>query len=130
MNYFFPCNSENPPPPFPSPTPLNTQRSFYILIINDKVLVLCGNWLSKFSSNLHVLRPTESEKKGFYESVCLSRFALCSIYNIEDVNYILLKLINLLLISNEKGNSIYLRICQGTFRTFSWVENFGDTVSR
>ena len=46
--------------------------SFYILIMDEKVLVLCEKWLSKFSSNLYVLRPPESEKKGFYESVCLS----------------------------------------------------------
>ena len=33
---------------------------FYILIINEKVLVLCEKWLSKFLSNIHVLRPLES----------------------------------------------------------------------
>ena len=37
-------------------------------------------------------------------------------YNIVDVNYIFLKLLNLFLILNEKGNSIYLRLYrpQGT----------------
>ena len=37
-----------------------------------KVLVLCEKWLSKFSWNIYVLRPPESEKNGFYGSVCLS----------------------------------------------------------
>ena len=46
--------------------------NFYILIMDEKVLVLCEKWLLKFSSNIYVLRPPESEKKGFYESVCLS----------------------------------------------------------
>ena len=31
-------------------------------------------------------------------------------YNIENVNYIFSKLLNWFLISNEKGNSIYLRL--------------------
>ena len=34
----------------------------YILIINEKVLVLCEKLLPKFSSNLYVSRPPESEK--------------------------------------------------------------------
>ena len=46
---------------------------FYILIMDEKVLVLCERWLSKFSSNLYVLRPPESEKTVFTKvSVCLS----------------------------------------------------------
>ena len=46
---------------------------FYILIMDEKVLVLCEKWLSKFSSNLYVLRPPESEKMVFTKvSVCLS----------------------------------------------------------
>ena len=46
---------------------------FYILIMDEKVLVLCEKRLSKFSSNLYVLRPPESEKMGFTKvSVCLS----------------------------------------------------------
>ena len=45
----------------------------YILIINEKVLVLCEKLLLKFLSNLHVLRPPESEKTIFKKvSVCLS----------------------------------------------------------
>ena len=37
----------------------------------EKVLVLCEKWLSKFSSNLYVLRPSESEKRVFTKvSVC------------------------------------------------------------
>ena len=45
---------------------------FYILIMDEKVLVLCDKWLSKFSSNLYVLRPPESEKVVFTKmSVCL-----------------------------------------------------------
>ena len=48
-------------------------RYFYILIMDEKVLVLCEKWLSKISSNLYVLRPPESEKRVFTKvSVCLS----------------------------------------------------------
>ena len=36
------------------------QVIFYILIMDEKVLVLCEKWLSIFSSNLYVLRPPES----------------------------------------------------------------------
>ena len=52
---------------------------FYILIMDEKVLVLCEKWLSKFSSNLYVLRPPESEKIVFTKvSVCLSvRLSVC-----------------------------------------------------
>ena len=39
--------------------------NFYILIINEKVLVLCEKLLLKFSSNHYVLRPPESEKTFF-----------------------------------------------------------------
>ena len=47
--------------------------TFYILIMDEKVLVLCEKWLSKFSSNLYVLRHPESEKVVFTKvSVCLS----------------------------------------------------------
>ena len=47
--------------------------NFYILIMDEKVLVLCEKWLSKFSSNLYVLRPPESDKMVFTKvSVCLS----------------------------------------------------------
>ena len=47
--------------------------NFYILIMDEKVLVLCEKWLSKFSSNLYILRPPESEKTVFTKvSVCLS----------------------------------------------------------
>ena len=35
---------------------------FNILIMDEKVLVLCEKWLLKFLSNLYVLRPPESEK--------------------------------------------------------------------
>ena len=46
---------------------------FYILIMDEKVLVLCEKWLSKFSSNIYVLRTPESEKMVFTKvSVCLS----------------------------------------------------------
>ena len=46
---------------------------FYILIMDEKVLVLCEKWISKFSWNLYVLRPPESEKTVFTKvSVCLS----------------------------------------------------------
>ena len=39
----------------------------------EKVLVLCEKWLTKFSSNLYVLRPPESEKTVLTKvSVCLS----------------------------------------------------------
>ena len=39
----------------------------------EGILVLCEKWLSKFSSNLYVLRPPESEKVVFTKvSVCLS----------------------------------------------------------
>ena len=45
---------------------------FYILIMDEKVLVLCEKWLLKFLSNLYVLRPPESEKTVFKKvSVCL-----------------------------------------------------------
>ena len=52
-------------------------KFFYILIMDEKVLVLCEKWLSKFSSNLYVSRPPESEKMVFTKvsvcpSVCLS----------------------------------------------------------
>ena len=44
------------------------------------VLVLRKKWLSKFSSNLHVLRPPESEKTVFTKvSVCL--FVCLSVCN-------------------------------------------------
>ena len=47
--------------------------AFYILIMDEKVLVLCEKWLSIFSLNLYVLRPPESEKRVFTKvSVCLS----------------------------------------------------------
>ena len=39
--------------------------AFYIFIMDEKILVLCEKWLSKFSSNLYVLRPPESEKMVF-----------------------------------------------------------------
>ena len=46
--------------------------NFYIVIMDEKVLVLCEKLLSKFSSNLYVLRPPESEKMVFTKvSVCL-----------------------------------------------------------
>ena len=46
---------------------------FYILIMDEKVLVLCEKWLSKFSSHLYVLRLPGSEKTVFTKvSVCLS----------------------------------------------------------
>ena len=49
-------------------------RSFlHSHIMDEKVLVLCEKWLSKFSSNLYVLRPPESETRVFTKvSVCLS----------------------------------------------------------
>ena len=51
---------------------MGSQVPFYILIMDEKVLVLCERWLSKFSSNLYVLRPPESEKMVFTKvSVCL-----------------------------------------------------------
>ena len=41
--------------------------------MDEKVLVLCEKLLSKFSSNLYVLRPPESEKRVYTKvSVCLS----------------------------------------------------------
>ena len=47
--------------------------NFYILIMDEKVLVLCEKLLPKFSSNLHVLRPPKSEKVVFTKvSVFLS----------------------------------------------------------
>ena len=54
---------------------------FYILIMDEKALVLCEKWLSKFSSNLYVLRPHESEKRVFTKvcpSVCLSVCRSCA----------------------------------------------------
>ena len=52
---------------------------FYILIMDEKVLVLCEKWLSNFSSNLYVLRPPESEKRVFTKvSVCLSVCRSCA----------------------------------------------------
>ena len=48
-------------------------KVFYILIMDEKVLVLCEKCLLKISSNLYVLRPPESEKMVFTKvSVCLS----------------------------------------------------------
>ena len=41
------------------------KKNFYILMINEEVLDLCVKWLSKFSSNLYGLRPTESQKTVF-----------------------------------------------------------------
>ena len=46
---------------------------FFTFSSYEKVLVLCEKLLSEFSSNLHVLRPTESEKTVFTKSVCLLR---------------------------------------------------------
>ena len=43
----------------------NVSLYFYILIIDEKILVLCEKLLSKFSSNLYVLRPL-SQKKWFH----------------------------------------------------------------
>ena len=43
--------------------------NFYILIINEKVLVLCGKRLSKFSSNLHDLRLGMSVFRKFIGSI-------------------------------------------------------------
>ena len=52
---------------------------FYILIMDEKVLVLCEKLLSKISSNLYVLRPPESEKRVFTKvSVCLSVCRSCA----------------------------------------------------
>ena len=49
------------------------QVILYIIIMDEKVLVLGEKLLSKFSSNLYVLRPPESEKTVFTKvSVCLS----------------------------------------------------------
>ena len=39
------------------------EMTFYILIINENVLFLCEKWLSKFLSNLYVLRPPYSMLK-------------------------------------------------------------------
>ena len=51
--------------------------TFYILIINEKVLVFCEKLLLTFLSNLYVLKPPESEKKDFMNlSISLS---VCSI---------------------------------------------------
>ena len=51
---------------------LSGKLKFYILIMDEKVLVLCEKLLSKFSSNLYVLRPPESEETVFTKvSVCL-----------------------------------------------------------
>ena len=58
------------------------RAQFYILCIHASLFLVIGYWSS-------------------------SKF-----YNIVNVNYIFSKLINLLLISNEKGNSIYLRLYQ------------------
>ena len=41
------------------------EKLFYILIMDEKVLVLCEKPLSEFWSNLYVLRPPESEKMVF-----------------------------------------------------------------
>ena len=48
--------------------------TFYILIINEKVLNLCEKWLSEFSSSLYTIRFETSwvRKNDFHESVCLS----------------------------------------------------------
>ena len=53
-----------------------TLQHFYILIMDEKVLVLCEKWLSKFSSNLYVLRPPESEK--WFLRKCLSVCRSCA----------------------------------------------------
>ena len=51
--------------------------SFYIFIMDKKVLVLCEKSLSEFSSYLYVLRPPESEKTVFTK-VCLSVCRSCA----------------------------------------------------
>ena len=38
----------------------------YPILSTGKVLVLCKKWFSKFSSNLYLLRPPESEKTVFW----------------------------------------------------------------
>ena len=44
---------------------------FYILIMDEKVLVLCEKWLEIFIKSLRFETP-RVRKNGFYESVCLS----------------------------------------------------------
>ena len=44
---------------------------FYILIMDEKVLVLCEKWLEIFIKSLRFETPWV-RKNGFYKSVCLS----------------------------------------------------------
>ena len=63
---------------------------YYILIMDEKVLVLCGKWLSKFSLNLYILRPPESEKMVFTKvSVCLSVVCGITLDRIIRLNWVL-----------------------------------------
>ena len=67
---------------------------FYILIMDEKVLVLCEKWLSKISSNLYVLRPPESEKRVFPKvSVCLSVVCGITLDRIIRLNWVLVHFI-------------------------------------
>ena len=51
---------------------------FYILIINEKVLVLCEKWIEIFIKSLCFKTPWV-RKSGFYESICLS---ICRSYTL------------------------------------------------
>ena len=63
----------------PSSDWMDVHQIYYILIMDEKVLVLCEKWISKFSSNLYVLRPPESEEMVFTNvPVCPSvRLSVC-----------------------------------------------------
>ena len=51
---------------------IKTYDIFFTFSSYEKVLALCEKSLSEFSLNLYVLRPPESAKTVFYESVSLS----------------------------------------------------------
>ena len=102
-------------------------KHFYILIVNEKVLVLCEKWLSKFSSNVHVLRSPEWEKTVFTTVyVCLSVVVVvvCQRDNFWKNHQIGLRFVTLLQIPKRKDEFVITSHFLPTFIVLSIKSGF------
>ena len=103
------------------------KKKFHPIVIEimEKISPLRGHILIARSSQVwaHLGRMIRSLRfaQSYILRIDLSLFLVIwywsksQVYNIVDVNYIFSKLLNLFSISNEKGNSIYLRLYQLDF---------------
>ena len=96
----------------------------FFCIINEKVLVLCEKWLSKFSSNLYVLRPL-SQKNGFYGSICLC-LSISKIHFLDKFYEIQKKSCDTKLFTTKRSTSLNRNIF--FFRYIFFSSNWKNTI--